>query len=71
MSLTGMVGRTLRSARAALSRAQRDTQEAFKRYKTCLDVEAQALQQVNTAEERRDALSKSAGVLLAFRSDVI
>ncbi|KAI0090211.1 hypothetical protein BDY19DRAFT_992433 [Irpex rosettiformis] len=50
--------RTLRSARAALSRAQRDTQEAFKRYKTCLDVEAQALQQVNTAEERRDTLSE-------------
>lgn len=52
-------GRTLRSARAALTRAQRDTQEAFKRYKTCLDVESQALQQVNTAEERRDALSMS------------
>lgn len=50
-------GKTLRSARAALSRAQRDTQEAFKRYKTCLDVEAQAMQQVSTAEERRDALS--------------
>ena len=47
----------MKSARAALSRAQRDTQEAFKRYKTCLDVEAQALQQVCNAEERRDALS--------------
>ncbi|KAI0806063.1 hypothetical protein BC629DRAFT_1140153 [Irpex lacteus] len=63
-NLQGVVGevennrRTLRSARAALNRAQRDTQEAFKRYKTCLDVEAQALQQVNTAEERRDALSE-------------
>lgn len=51
------LGRQLRSARAALTRAQRDTQESFKRYKTCLDVEAQALQQVTSAEERRDALS--------------
>lgn len=51
--------KTLRSARAALNRAQRDTQEAFKRYKACLDVEAQAMQQVSTAEERRDALMAS------------
>lgn len=51
--------RQLRSARAALTRAQRDTQESFKRYKTCLDVEAQALQQVTSAEERRDALMAS------------
>ncbi|KAI0346227.1 hypothetical protein BDW22DRAFT_730900 [Trametopsis cervina] len=59
--------RTLRSARAALTRAQRDTQEAFKRYKTCLDVESQALQQVNTAEERRDALMAS--LVEAYRAE--
>lgn len=51
-------GKQLRSARAALSRAQRETQEAFKRYKSCLDVEAAAMQQVAAAEERRDALSE-------------
>lgn len=50
--------RVLRSARAALSRAQKDTQDSFRRYKSCLDIEAQALQQVNAAEERRDALSE-------------
>ncbi|EKM57851.1 uncharacterized protein PHACADRAFT_206722 [Phanerochaete carnosa HHB-10118-sp] len=49
----------LRSARAALSRAQRETQESFKRYKSCLDVEAAAMQQVVAAEERRDALMSS------------
>ncbi|GJE85610.1 hypothetical protein PsYK624_016890 [Phanerochaete sordida] len=49
----------LRSARAALSRAQRETQESFKRYKSCLDVEAAAMQQVAAAEERRDALMTS------------
>ena len=55
--LIASTGKALRSARAALSRAQRDTQEAFKRYKACLDLEAQAMQQVTSAEERRDSLS--------------
>lgn len=60
ISLTRTVntGKQLRSARAALSRAQRETQESFKRYKSCLDVEAAAMQQVVAAEERRDALSE-------------
>ncbi|THH00945.1 hypothetical protein EW026_g1686 [Hermanssonia centrifuga] len=51
--------RALKSARAALGRAQKDTQDSFRRYKACLDIEAQALQQVSAAEERRDALMAS------------
>ena len=46
------------SAKAALARAQRDTQEAFARYTACLDTEAQIRQQLSIAEERRDALSE-------------
>ena len=56
--ITGYLERVLRSARAALSRAQKDTQDAFRRYRSCLDIETQAWQQVSAAEERRDALSE-------------
>ncbi|KAL6301528.1 hypothetical protein BKA93DRAFT_738591 [Sparassis latifolia] len=45
------------SARAALLRAQRETQEAFALYTSCLDTESRARQQVSLAEERRDAIS--------------
>ena len=53
-----LAGRNLASARAAFSRAQRETQESFARYTACLDAEAQARQQLSMLEERRDALSK-------------
>lgn len=51
--------RSLRHARAALARAQKDSTDAFIRYKSCLDVESRAMQQVVTAEERRDSLMSS------------
>ncbi|KAH9926535.1 hypothetical protein B0H21DRAFT_139446 [Amylocystis lapponica] len=49
----------LGTARAALARAQRDTQDAFSRYTACLDAETLARQQVALAEERRDTLVSS------------
>ncbi|KAG5639745.1 hypothetical protein H0H81_000025 [Sphagnurus paluster] len=48
----------LHAARNALSRAQKDTQDAFMRYTACLDVERQARHAVTTAEKRRDEISK-------------
>ncbi|KAJ8486817.1 hypothetical protein ONZ45_g14542 [Pleurotus djamor] len=45
---------SLQAARASLSRAQKDTQDAFTRYTACLDVERQARQAVTSAEKRRD-----------------
>ncbi|KAF8892941.1 hypothetical protein BD779DRAFT_1507889 [Infundibulicybe gibba] len=44
----------LQAARGSLSRAQKDTQDAFLRYTACLDIERQARQAVATAEKRRD-----------------
>jgi hypothetical protein len=44
----------LQAARASLLRAQKDTQDAFMRYTSCLDIERQARQAVNSAEKRRD-----------------
>ncbi|KAF5355390.1 hypothetical protein D9757_012548 [Collybiopsis confluens] len=44
----------LQITRAALARAQKDTQDAFLRYTACLDVERQARQSVAAAEKRRD-----------------
>ncbi|KAK2460779.1 hypothetical protein APHAL10511_007249 [Amanita phalloides] len=44
----------LHAARMSLARAQKDTQEAFMRYTTCLDIERQAKMAVTAAEERRD-----------------
>ncbi|KAL0946145.1 hypothetical protein HGRIS_012410 [Hohenbuehelia grisea] len=44
----------LQAARSSLSRAQKDTQDAFLRYTACLDVERQARLAVATAEKRRD-----------------
>ncbi|KAK0224054.1 hypothetical protein IW262DRAFT_871042 [Armillaria fumosa] len=41
-------------SRAALSRTQKDTQDAFLRYTACLDAERQARQSVAAAEKRRD-----------------
>jgi hypothetical protein len=49
----------LQAARTALLRAQKDTQDAFMRYTTCLDVERQARQGVAAAEKRRDDISTS------------
>ncbi|KAI0833870.1 hypothetical protein BC628DRAFT_63945 [Trametes gibbosa] len=60
--------RNMASAKAALARAQRDTQEAFARYTACLDTEAQIRQQLGIAEERRDALMAS--LVENFRSDL-
>ncbi|EIW58015.1 uncharacterized protein TRAVEDRAFT_126223 [Trametes versicolor FP-101664 SS1] len=50
--------RTMAGAKAALARAQRETQDAFARYTACLDTEAQIRQQLSIAEERRDGLSE-------------
>ncbi|KAJ3716413.1 hypothetical protein FB446DRAFT_295034 [Lentinula raphanica] len=44
----------LQMSRAALARAQKDTQDAFLRYTACLDAERQARQSVAAAEKRRD-----------------
>ncbi|KAJ4496006.1 hypothetical protein C8J55DRAFT_545350 [Lentinula edodes] len=44
----------LQISRAALARAQKDTQDAFLRYTACLDAERQARQSVAAAEKRRD-----------------
>ncbi|KAJ7747924.1 hypothetical protein DFH07DRAFT_573728 [Mycena maculata] len=44
----------LQSSRAAFARAQKDTQDAFLRYTTCLETERQARAAVTTAEKRRD-----------------
>ncbi|KAF7343471.1 hypothetical protein MVEN_01780000 [Mycena venus] len=44
----------LQSARAAFSRAQKDTQDAFLRYTNCLETERQARAAVSSAEKRRD-----------------
>ncbi|KAF9476089.1 hypothetical protein BDN70DRAFT_882857 [Pholiota conissans] len=44
----------LQAARASLMRAQKDTQDAFMRYTSCLDIERQARQAVASAEKRRD-----------------
>ncbi|KIK68351.1 hypothetical protein GYMLUDRAFT_35747 [Collybiopsis luxurians FD-317 M1] len=44
----------LQITRAALARAQKDTQDAFLRYTACLDAERQARQSVAAAEKRRD-----------------
>ena len=48
----------LQAARMSLMRAQKDTQEAFMRYTTCLDIERQARMAVTAAEKRRDDISK-------------
>ncbi|KAF8153234.1 hypothetical protein B0H34DRAFT_722725 [Crassisporium funariophilum] len=50
----GSSKQALQAARASLMRAQKDTQEAFMRYTSCLDVERQARQAVVGAEKRRD-----------------
>lgn len=51
--------RALRNARAILARAQRDTTEAFSKYKAYLDAETRARQAVTEAEEHRDSLMSS------------
>ncbi|KAJ3921243.1 hypothetical protein F5877DRAFT_36398 [Lentinula edodes] len=48
----------LQISRAALARAQKDTQDAFLRYTACLDAERQARQSVAAAEKRRDDILK-------------
>ncbi|KAF5384374.1 hypothetical protein D9615_003322 [Tricholomella constricta] len=58
----------LQAARNALSRAQKDTQDAFMRYTACLDVERQARHAVTAAEKRRDDIM---GVLLSQNQPVI
>ncbi|KAF8062253.1 hypothetical protein FPV67DRAFT_1507704 [Lyophyllum atratum] len=58
----------LQAARNALSRAQKDTQDAFMRYTACLDVERQARHAVTSAEKRRDDIM---GVLLSQNQPAI
>lgn len=45
---------TLQAARMSLLRAQKETQDSFMRYTSCLDLERQARQAVQAAEKRRD-----------------
>ncbi|KIJ96877.1 hypothetical protein K443DRAFT_270975 [Laccaria amethystina LaAM-08-1] len=45
---------TLQASRMSLLRAQKDTQDAFMRYTSCLDTERQARKAVAAAEKRRD-----------------
>lgn len=44
----------LHTARLSFGRAQKETQEAFMRYTTCLDIQRQAKTAVTAAEKRRD-----------------
>ncbi|KAJ3522232.1 hypothetical protein NMY22_g11984 [Coprinellus aureogranulatus] len=59
---------TLQAARASLQRAQKETQDAFMRYTSCLDLERQARQAVTAAERRRDDI---VSVILQRNSAVI
>lgn len=47
----------LQTSRMSLLRAQKDTQDAFMKYTSCLDIERQARQAVTSAEKRRDDIS--------------
>ncbi|KAG1737527.1 uncharacterized protein EDB91DRAFT_481605 [Suillus paluster] len=49
-------GQYLQEARVTLARAQSQTQDAFQRYTACLEAEARARRDVNTAEQHRDEL---------------
>ncbi|KAF9224803.1 hypothetical protein BS17DRAFT_801634 [Gyrodon lividus] len=49
-------GQFLQDARAGLSRAQSQTQDAFQRYTACLEAEARARREVAVAEQHRDEL---------------
>ncbi|KAF9233896.1 hypothetical protein BU15DRAFT_79641 [Melanogaster broomeanus] len=49
-------GQFLQDARAALSRAQSQTQDSFQRYTACLEAEARARREVAVAEQHRDEL---------------
>ncbi|KAI0077796.1 hypothetical protein K474DRAFT_1684099 [Panus rudis PR-1116 ss-1] len=58
--------RVLRNARAALVRAQRESSEAFSRYRTSLDAETRARQAVAEAEEHRDSIMSK--LIQAYRN---
>ncbi|TFK75668.1 hypothetical protein BDN72DRAFT_449856 [Pluteus cervinus] len=58
----GSSKQALQAARGALTRAQKETQDAFLRYTACLDMERQARQAVTAAEKRRDDIM---GLLLS------
>jgi predicted nucleic acid-binding Zn-ribbon protein len=49
---------SLQAARSALTRAQKDTQEAYMRYTSYREIEQQAHIAVTNAEKRRDDISK-------------
>ncbi|KAK0205498.1 hypothetical protein DFS33DRAFT_774281 [Desarmillaria ectypa] len=55
-------------SRAALSRTQKETQDAFLRYTACLDAERQARQSVAAAEKRRDDIM---GALLSMNQGAV
>ena len=59
--LTVLQGQFLQDARATLSRAQSQTQDAFQRYTACMEAEARARREVILAEQHRDELSKCHG----------
>ncbi|KAG9313800.1 hypothetical protein JVU11DRAFT_6160 [Chiua virens] len=50
-------GQFLQEARATLSRAQSQTQDAFQRYTACLEAEVRARREVVLAEQHRDELN--------------
>lgn len=61
-----MTEQALQAARGALTRAQKEVQEAFLRYTACVDMEKQARQAVTAAEKRRDDISELSLVLLMY-----
>jgi hypothetical protein len=52
-----LLEQALAAARTALFRAQKDTEDSFMRYTSCLDLERQARLAVLSAEKRRDDIS--------------
>jgi len=59
-----MEGTALINARGSLVRAQKETQNAFMNYTTCLETERHARQEVSLAEKRRDDISKTTASLI-------
>jgi len=53
-----LLEQALAAARTALFRAQKDTEDAFMRYTSCLDLDRQARLAVLSAEKRRDDISR-------------
>jgi hypothetical protein len=52
------LGQALQAARERLTRTQKETQEAFSRYTSCLEAERHARQEVAATEQHREDLSE-------------